>query len=176
MRSRNEILSSIFRQGGTGYFESGGTLVEAGELPRHVYRLRTGLAYQSCWFPDGRRAIVDIFAPGNVVGLEMILSLRASGTVTAAGPVKYFAIEADSFYRLMENREIALCFTSLLVEARRRSEELAARIARLESTRARRCDANRPLRQAATTQIVDRALDIQPVSDAAAAVRGDYRV
>ena len=43
------------------------------------------------------------------------------------------AVEADSFYRLMENREIALCFTSLLVESRRRSEELAARIARLEA-------------------------------------------
>jgi CRP-like cAMP-binding protein len=63
----------------------------------------------------------------------MILSLRASGTVTAAGPVKCFAVEAKSFYRLMENREIALCFASLLVEARRRSEELAARIARLEA-------------------------------------------
>src|SRR5215831_14266215 len=133
MRSRTEILSSIFRQGGIGYFESGDTLVEAGELPRYVYQLRTGLAYQSCWFPDGRRAIVNIFAPGNVVGLEMILSLRATGTVTAAGPVKCFAVEAESFYRLMENREIALCFTSLLVEARRRSEELAARIARLEA-------------------------------------------
>jgi len=133
MRTRNEILFSIFRQGGVGYFESGDTLVEAGELPRYVYQLRTGLAYQSCWFPDGRRAIVNIFAPGNVVGLEMILSLRASGTVTAAGPVKCFAVEAESFYRLMENREIALCFTSLLVEARRRSEELAARIARLEA-------------------------------------------
>jgi hypothetical protein len=33
----------------------------------------------------------------------------------------------------MEDREIALCFTSLLIEARRRSEELAARIARLEA-------------------------------------------
>jgi CRP/FNR family transcriptional regulator, anaerobic regulatory protein len=33
----------------------------------------------------------------------------------------------------MENREIALSFTSLLVEARRRSEDLAARIARLEA-------------------------------------------
>src|SRR5215472_10130995 len=133
MRTRNEILFSIFRQGGIGYFESGGTLVEAGELPRYVYQLRTGLAYQSCWFPEGRRAIVNIFAPGNVVGLEMILSLRASGTVTAAGPVKCFAVEAESFYRLMENREIALCFASLLVEARRRSEELAARIARLDA-------------------------------------------
>jgi hypothetical protein len=40
MHSRNEILSSIFRQGGIGYFESGGTLVEAGVLPRYVYQLR----------------------------------------------------------------------------------------------------------------------------------------
>src|SRR5215468_10013187 len=133
MRSRTEILSSVFRQGETGYFHAGDIFVEAGELPRYVYQLRTGLAYQSCFFPDGRRAIVDIFAPGNVVGLEAILSLRASGTVTATGAVKYSSIEADSFYRLMENREIAVCFTSLLVEARRRSEELAARIARLDA-------------------------------------------
>ena len=133
MRSRTEILSSIFRQGETGYFQAGHIFFEAGELPRYVYQLRTGLAYQSCFFPDGRRAIVDIFAPGNVVGLEAILSLRASGTVTATGAVKYSSVEADSFYRLMENREIAVCFTSLLVEARRRSEELAARIARLDA-------------------------------------------
>jgi CRP-like cAMP-binding protein len=95
--------------------------------------VRWHLAYQSCFFPDGRQAIVDVFTPGNVVGLEAILSHRASGTVTATGPVKYLWVEVDSFYRLMENREIAVCFTSLLVEARRRSEELAARIARLEA-------------------------------------------
>jgi CRP-like cAMP-binding protein len=82
---------------------------------------------------DGRRAIVEIFAPGDVVGLETILSVRINGTVTAAGPVKYLSVGADSLHRLMENREIALCFTSLLVEARRPSEELAARIARLEA-------------------------------------------
>jgi CRP-like cAMP-binding protein len=33
----------------------------------------------------------------------------------------------------MEDRQVTLCFTSLLIEARRRSEELAARIARLEA-------------------------------------------
>src|SRR5215469_9570277 len=133
MRNRNQILSSIFRQGGIGYFESGDTLVEAGELPRYVYQLRTGLAYQSHWFPDGRRAIVDIFAPGNIVGLETILSLRASGTIAAAGPVKYLALDSKSLHQLMEDRQAALCFTSLLIEARRRSEELTARIARLEA-------------------------------------------
>jgi CRP-like cAMP-binding protein len=70
--------------------------VEAGALTPHVYQLRTGLAYQSYFFPDGRQAIVDIFAPGDIVGLEMILSLRASGTVTAAGSVKYLAVQTDS--------------------------------------------------------------------------------
>src|SRR5499427_11075809 len=133
MRGRTEILSSIFRRGETGFFQSGQPLIEADKVSRYIYQLRTGLAYQSHRFPDGRRAIVDIFAPGNVVGLEMILSFRSSGTITAAGPVKYLSVEADSFYRLMENREIALCFTSLLVEARRRSEDLVARIARLEA-------------------------------------------
>ena len=133
MRGRTEILSSIFRQGETGYFHSGQTLIEAGKLLRYVYQLRTGLAYQSHEFPDGRRAIVDLFTPGNVVGLETILSLRASGTVTAACPVKYLALDPKSLHQLMEDRQVALCFTSLLIEARRRSEELAARIARLEA-------------------------------------------
>ncbi len=108
-------------------------MIEAGELPRHVYQLRTGLAYQSSWFPEGRRAIVDIFAPGNVVGLETVLSLRTSGSVAAAGMIKYSALDAASVHQLMEDWEIALCFTSLFVEARRRSEELVARIARLEA-------------------------------------------
>ena len=42
--------------------------------------------------------------------------------------------EGETITRLMNNREIALCFTSLLIEARRRSEELTARIARLEAS------------------------------------------
>src|SRR5215813_11326918 len=133
MRGRTEILSSVFRQGEAGNFGSGETLIEAGKLPRYVYQLRTGLAYQSLWFPEGRRSIVDVFAPGNVIGLEAILSLRASGTVAAAGPIRYLAIDTESLHQLMENREVALCLVSLLVEARRRSEELAARIARLEA-------------------------------------------
>jgi CRP/FNR family transcriptional regulator, anaerobic regulatory protein len=133
MRGRADILYSIFRQGEAGHFQSGQTLVEAGKLPRYVYHLRTGLAYQSHGLPDGGRAIVDIFTPGNVVGLETILSLRASGTVTAAGPVKYLALDPKSLHQLMEDRQVALCFTSLLIEARWRSEELVARIARLEA-------------------------------------------
>jgi CRP/FNR family transcriptional regulator, anaerobic regulatory protein len=133
MRRRSEILSSVFRQGETGDFQPDEALINIGKIPRNVYQLRTGLAYQSCWFSDGRRAIVDIFTPGNVVGLEAILSVRPTGSVAAAGLVKYRAVDAGSLLRLMEDREIALCFTSLLVEARRRSEELAARVARLDA-------------------------------------------
>jgi CRP/FNR family transcriptional regulator len=133
MRGRTEIISSIFRQGQTGFCEPEETLIEAGELPRYVYQLRTGLAYESYRFSDGRRAIVDIFAPGNLVGLETILSSRASGSVVAAGRVKYLAMDAASLHRLMADREVGLSFGSLLVEARRRSEELAARIARLDA-------------------------------------------
>lgn len=76
---------------------------------------------------------MDIFAPGNVVGLEAVLSRRAGGTVTAAGPVKCLTVAAASLQRLVDDREIALCFTSLFVEARQRSEELTARIARLDA-------------------------------------------
>ena len=108
-------------------------MIEDGEFPRYVYELRTGLAYQSYRFPEGRQAIVDIYAPGNVIGLETILSLRASGSIVAAGSVKCMAVDTRCLHQLMDDREIALCLTSLLVEARRRSEELTARIARLDA-------------------------------------------
>ena len=133
MRRRSEILSSVFRQGETGYFQPGEPLINIGKIPRNLYELRTGLAYQSYWFSDGRRAIVDIFTPGNVVGLEAIFSARPTGSVAAAGLVRYRAVDAGSLLRLMDDREIALCFASLSIEARRRSEELAARIARLDA-------------------------------------------
>src|SRR5215472_16126787 len=126
MRSRTEILSSVFRQGETGYFHAGDIFVEAGELPRYVYQLRTGLAYQSCFFPDGRRAIVDVFAPGNVVGLEAILSLRARGTASATGAVKYLPVRAESFSRQLNCWYIAPSANRILVKARPRPEELAA--------------------------------------------------
>src|SRR5215831_7983126 len=164
MRGRTDILASIFRQGETGYFHSGQTLIEAGKLPRYVYQLRTGLAYQSHRLPDGRRAIVDLFTPGNVVGLETILSLRASATVTAAGPVKYLALDPNSLHRLMEDRQVALCFTSLLIEAFR---GIGCSDRALRSAGAGRRDVDRPPRPAAAPQ-VDRPLIIQPAFDAAA--------
>lgn len=133
MRGRTEIIPSVFRRGETGNFQSGETFIAAGQLARHAYLLRTGLAYQSFRFPDRRRAMVHIFTPGDVVGLETILSQRASGSVIAAGPVKYLTLEATALQRLMEDRAIALSLVSLLVEARRRGEELSARIARLEA-------------------------------------------
>jgi CRP-like cAMP-binding protein len=67
------------------------------------------------------------------LGLETILSVRASGSVTAAGPVKCLRLEANSLRHLLEDREIAVSVTSLLIEARLRSEELAARIARFDA-------------------------------------------
>ena len=82
-----------------------------------------------------RRAAGDrrCIRPGNRCWSRNNLSLRASGTVTAAGLVKCLAVDAASLHQLIENREIGLCFTSLLVEGRRRSEELTDRIARLEA-------------------------------------------
>jgi CRP-like cAMP-binding protein len=58
---------------------------------------------------------------------------RASSSVIAAGPVKFLTLDATPLQRLMEDSAIALSFVSLNVEARRRCEELSARIARLEA-------------------------------------------
>jgi hypothetical protein len=129
MRGRTEIISSAFQQGVTGYFQPGEILIEEGKLFDTYISCGPGSPINRVGFPIGAEAIVDIFTPGNVVGLETILSVRASGSITAAGPVKFLTLDATALQRLMEDRAIALSFVSLLVEARRRGEELSAQIA-----------------------------------------------
>jgi hypothetical protein len=41
MRGRTEKINLVFRQGVTGYFQSGEVLIDEDELSRHVYLLRT---------------------------------------------------------------------------------------------------------------------------------------
>src|SRR5262249_23226754 len=95
--------------------------------------LRSGFAFR-CWgLADGRRAILDVLVPGDIVGLDHIVLASPIAEITAANRVGYNALEPARLRALMADRCVALSVMALLAEARWRSDRLAAMIGRLDA-------------------------------------------
>ena len=59
-------------------------LIHGGDYEPSVVFIRNGFAFRSCGFPDGRRAIARILAPGDVGGLDKIVLARPAAEIIAA--------------------------------------------------------------------------------------------
>src|SRR5437588_3313410 len=55
------------------FAERGARLVDSDSADPDIVLIRSGFAYRSCVLADGRRAIIDILTPGDIVGLDHIV-------------------------------------------------------------------------------------------------------
>jgi CRP-like cAMP-binding protein len=110
--------------------------VRSGPEPEGIL-LRSGFAFRSCAMPDGRRAILDVLAPGDVAGLDNIV-VHPFDECVAASRVSFNALPAGELRRMMADQQVATQICALLVEARWRAARLAVAIGRLDA-RARIC-------------------------------------
>ena len=108
-------------------------LIRLGEREPSIILLRNGFAYKSCVLADGRRAILDLLVPGDIIGLDHIVLATPIEEVTAVNRVGYHALEPATVRALMADRRAALSVFALLAEARWRSDRLAAMIGRLDA-------------------------------------------
>jgi CRP-like cAMP-binding protein len=76
-------LSARFRASPPCIFRAGEILVAAARSSDVIHHLRGGWACQFRDLPDGRRAIVDIYLPGDVIGLDAALRIRPLEEVMA---------------------------------------------------------------------------------------------
>jgi CRP-like cAMP-binding protein len=99
-----------------------------------ILHLRTGWA---CCFSDlanNRRAIVDVYIPGDVIGLDALLRTRPLKNVLMLTSATAQMIPAeDGLIELMGNRSTALFVAWLLSERQRRADRLLAAISRLDA-------------------------------------------
>src|SRR5271167_1742432 len=87
-------LSSRFR--GALHLKAG-ELIMAGTCSRGlIYRLRAGWAYQFSDLPDGRRAIIDVYLPGDFIGLDAALQTREVRNVLTLTAITAEAIDAEN--------------------------------------------------------------------------------
>ena len=115
-------------------------ILKAGELlggsgaSGAIYRLRAGWACQFHDLANGRRAILDVYLPGDVIGLDGGVHVRPVEEVLTLTTATIETITAeDVLVELVADRSIALCIAFLLGLRQRRSDRLFAAISSLDA-------------------------------------------
>ena len=99
-----------------------------------IYHLVEGWACQVRDFSDGHQAILDIYTPGEVIGLDAIFRTRPLEKVITLTSIATTMIDAKSaLSNLMTCRSTALYIAWLLGRRQRRSDQLLAAISTLDA-------------------------------------------
>jgi len=98
-----------------------------------IYHLVAGWACRFCSFSDGHQAIVNVYLPGDVIGLE-VLCTRKLEEVMALTSIVIERIDVENALTdLMTCRHIALYIAWLLGRRQRRTDRLVAAISSLDA-------------------------------------------
>lgn len=109
---------------------------KAGELlaPEKIYNLQTGWACHVRHLSDGNQVIVDLYLPGDTIGLDAVLLTRSPGEVLTLTAVTMGAVAGeDALLDLMAYRPSALYTAWLLGQRQRRADRLLAAISSLDA-------------------------------------------
>jgi CRP/FNR family transcriptional regulator, anaerobic regulatory protein len=111
-----------------------GELLASGSASNVIYHLVAGWACRFRDFSDGYQAIVDIYLPGDVIGLDAVSCTRSLEEVMTLTSIATEVIDAeDSLTDLMAYRPIAVYIAWLLGQRQRRSDRLLAAISSLDA-------------------------------------------
>jgi CRP-like cAMP-binding protein len=98
-----------------------------------VLLVRRGIAYTPAMLSNGRRAILDIFLTGDIVGVEHAVAARPRFELKAADFVTYSFLQPAKLRKLMANWQIALSVLALTAKQCRRRERHIVALTRLDA-------------------------------------------
>jgi CRP-like cAMP-binding protein len=128
-----QALRARFRDSPPRVLGSREVLAAAGSRDA-IYHLRAGWACQFLDLSSGRTAIVDVYLPGDVIGLDTVLGTRPLKEVLTLTSVTVEAIDTpDALIDLMACRSTALYILRLLGQRNRRADRLFAAISCLDA-------------------------------------------
>jgi CRP/FNR family transcriptional regulator len=126
-------LSTVFGSSPPRLLEAGELLAGAASSNR-IYHLRAGWACQIRDLAIGRRAILDVYLPGDVIGIDTAVRTRPLEQILTLTPATVEAIPGeDALIELMADPPTALYITCLLGQRQRRMDRLLAAISCLEA-------------------------------------------
>ena len=136
---RNELalgrrrLSTVFGSSPPRLLETGEVLAGADSSNR-IYHLRAGWACQIRDLANSRRAIFDVYLPGDVIGIDTAVRTRPLEEIVTLTPATVEAISGeDALIELMADPPTALYITYLLGQSQRRMDRLLAAISCLDA-------------------------------------------
>jgi CRP-like cAMP-binding protein len=133
LRGRQQ-LEARFGSAAPLTLRAGEVLGAAGGLSAGIYRLRTGWACQYRELPNCRRAIIDVYLPGDFIGLDGLFGARPLENVLALTLVEVATIGGDKILTdLLACQSSALYITWLLVRRQQRTDHLVTSISSLDA-------------------------------------------
>jgi CRP/FNR family transcriptional regulator len=115
------------------------TIITAGDRGPPALFIQHGLAYSSHTFTDGRRAIIDLILPSDVVGIEHAVLGRSNHDIVAASGLAYRKLSVDKLGQLMANPQVASRMLALVAETRWRGDGLVTALSRLHACERMAC-------------------------------------
>jgi CRP/FNR family transcriptional regulator len=127
-------LNTIFGSSPPRMLKAGEILGAALGSSDGICRLRAGWACQFHDLANGGRAIVDVYLPGDVLGLDAILGTRPLEEISTLSTVTIEMIPAAAaMIELMASRTTALYVAWLLSRRQRRADRLLAALSCLDA-------------------------------------------
>jgi len=127
-------VNEVFHSSSSRPLESGVPLAAASGPSEGIYRLRAGWACQFRDWSTDRRIIVDVYLPGDVIGLDTILRTQRSEQVVTltSGTIEMIPAQ-DVLTKLFADRLAALYIARLLCQRQRRVERYLAAVSSLDA-------------------------------------------
>jgi CRP-like cAMP-binding protein len=109
-------------------------LATSGGLRNALCHIQSGWACQFHDFENGRRAIVDVYLPGDVIGLDAILRTRHSEEVLTLTSMTMEVIHTENaLIELMASQPTALYIAWLLGQRQQRTDRLLSAVQCLDA-------------------------------------------
>jgi CRP/FNR family transcriptional regulator len=113
--------------------DRGHEIVTAGVACQYLFQLKSGLACRQRPLSEGRQAVLDVYQPGDFVGLDSLFFSPPLDTVLALTKVSYSALGRATVNRLMQAPRIALQLMRHMAEEKQRVDMIGILLGHLKA-------------------------------------------
>jgi CRP/FNR family transcriptional regulator len=127
-------LNAVFRTLPPRTLKRGELLVAPAGYRRAIFRLRAGWTCQFRHLSNGRTVIIDVYLPGDVIGLDTVLRTQTlHGVLTLTSVILEVIPTENGLLDMIADRSIALYIFWLIGQRQRRADRRLAANTRLEA-------------------------------------------
>ena len=107
------------------------TIMQAGEACHELFLVASGWLYRERRAAPGRRAILDIYMPGDLMGLDQLFAERSPDRITALTATRYHRLDRSALEAVLWRSDVARHLMRCLAAEKGRLDQHATRLHQL---------------------------------------------